>query len=142
MAYQGIKRKVAIATILVNDPEVLVLDEPGVGLDPPTLVDIRNTLGRLKNEGKKSLVIVSHDIESFLPLIDEILVLDKGSVAAIGSPPQVCNELGDDERLRPLLPGIALLVRDLQLAGVPLASDDYRVSQMTNRIAHLVGKII
>lgn len=137
---QGVKRKVAIAGVLVNDPEVLILDEPGVGLDPPSLAELKDTLGRLKETGKKSLVIVSHDVESFLPLLDEILVLDKGSVASMGNPSEVCNELGADERLRNMLPGIALLVRDLQLAGVPLESGEYRVSQLTDQIVRLVGE--
>jgi energy-coupling factor transport system ATP-binding protein len=136
---QGIRRKVAIAGVLVNDPEVLILDEPGVGLDPPSLVELRDILGRLKQYEKKSLVIVSHDVESFLPLLDEILVLEKGKVASIGTPHQVCEELGDNERLRPVLPGIALLVRDLQKAGVPIESGNYQVSQLTDQIARLVG---
>ncbi len=99
----GEKRKAAIAGVLVNRPEVLILDEPAVGLDPPSLRDLTALLVRLKEAGNRSVIVVSHDMEAFLPLLDLLLVLKKGRVAAVGAPKAVIADMALDPDLRDLL---------------------------------------
>jgi energy-coupling factor transport system ATP-binding protein len=89
----GQKRKVAIAGVLVNRPEVLILDEPVVGLDPPSCRDLSAFLARLKNSGDRSVVVVSHDMEAFLPVLDLLLVLKKGRMVARGKPKEVIADM-------------------------------------------------
>lgn len=131
----GEKRKVALAAILVNDPETVMLDEPAVGLDPPSVADLVGALEKMKGAGEKTLVIVSHDMEYFLPILDLMMVLDHGRVAAFGSPGEVCDALADDPAMEELLPGLALLVRDLRKAGYPLDPDEFRASVLACRIS-------
>ena len=133
----GQRRKAAIAAILVNEPEILILDEPLVGLDPPSMSDLAALLGRMKQSGEKSLIVVSHDMEVFLPLVDRLMVLNEGRMVGFGSTADICDEAGDDSALRDLLPPLAVLVRDLRKAGVPLDRNEFRVTVLAERLAEL-----
>jgi energy-coupling factor transport system ATP-binding protein len=131
----GEKRRVAIAGVLVNDPGILVLDEPAVGLDPPSLVELVQVLEHIKIVGGRSIVIVSHDMEPFLALLDFLLVLDRGRVAAYGSPADVCAILGDDPVMRGYLPDLAMLVYHLRRQGVALLPDEFRIRSIADQLA-------
>lgn len=133
------KRKVAIAGILVNQPRVLVLDEPGVGLDPATVSDLVQLLGTMKASGERSVIIVSHDIGPFLPILDTLLVLNQGKRAAMGTPEEVCEELSEHIEMRSILPPIALLVHELRLAGFSIPFGEYRIPELAEEIARLAG---
>ena len=124
----GQKRKVAIAGILVNRPETLVLDEPTVGLDPPSSRELVLFLHGLKTSGNRTIVIVSHNMGPFLFLLDRLLVLDRGRVAGFGSPAEIREKLADDAAIRELLPELTLVVHDLRKAGCPIQQDEYRIT--------------
>jgi energy-coupling factor transport system ATP-binding protein len=138
----GQKRKVAIAGILVNRPETLVLDEPTVGLDPPSSRELVLLLKGLKKSGNRTIVIVSHNLGPFLPLLDCLLALDRGRVAGFGSPAEVCEKLADDAVMRQLLPELALVVHDLRKAGCPIPRDEYRIPELLDRLTHLSPSIV
>ncbi len=133
----GRKRKVAIAGILVNRPEIFILDEPAVGLDPLSLKELVVFLQALKVRGNTTILIVSHDMEPFLHLLDHMLVLDRGRVAAFGSPADVCELLDDDPVMREFLPELALLVHDLHKAGCSVARDEYRIPELLRQLTNL-----
>jgi len=135
----GEKRKVAIAGVLVNEPEILVLDEPAVGLDPLSRVDLIAVLLEMRRSRDKSVVIVSHDMEPFMPLLDHLLVLDQGRAAAYGPPAEVCRELVRQPGLAELLPGLVLLVNDLRNSGADISENEFRASAVADRIADLLG---
>ena len=130
----GEKRKTAIAGVLVNEPAVLVLDEPAVGLDPPSMADVIRLLHGMKQSGDRTIVIVSHDMGPFLSLLDSLLVLNAGRVAAFGSPGEVCALLGDDPVMRNYLPRLALLVHDLARLGVPVRTDDFTIETLAEQL--------
>jgi energy-coupling factor transport system ATP-binding protein len=136
----GEKRKAAIAGILVNEPEVLVLDEPAVGLDPPSLADLIRTLQSLMTSDRRSILIASHDMEPFLALLDLLLVLDRGGVAAFGTPSDVCSQLRDDPALRPLLPELALLTEDLRRSGCAIPPNEFRIPVLVDELERLFGR--
>jgi energy-coupling factor transport system ATP-binding protein len=133
----GQKRKVAIAGILVNRPETLVLDEPTVGLDPPSSRELVLLLQGLKDSGAGTIVIVSHNMGPFLPLLDRLLVLDRGRVVGFGSPSEVFEKLADDKVMRQLLPELALAGRHLRRAGRPIPLDEYRMHELLDQLIHL-----
>jgi energy-coupling factor transport system ATP-binding protein len=133
----GAKRKVAIAGILVNEPEVVILDEPAVGLDPPSLASLIRALEKMREPRDRTVVIVSHDMEPFLPILDRLMVLMQGRVAAFGPPSEVCESLKNDPDTRALLPELALLVHELRQAGVPLSPDEFRIPVLVERLADL-----
>lgn len=76
----GQKRRVAIAGILVLDPQVLVLDEPAAGLDPQGAKEMMDLFMRLNKEEGKTILLVSHDMEHVMQYADEVIVLEDGQV--------------------------------------------------------------
>lgn len=76
----GQKRRVAIAGILAMDPSVLVLDEPTAGLDPQGAQDMMQLFVRMNREYKKTVLIVTHDMEHVLNYCDEVIVVRDGHI--------------------------------------------------------------
>lgn len=81
----GMKRRLTIARSLINDPELLVLDEPTTGLDPQARHAIWARLRDLKHLGK-TLLLTSHYMEEAERLCDELVIMDHGVIVAQGTP--------------------------------------------------------
>ncbi|MBO0827539.1 MAG: ABC transporter ATP-binding protein [Streptosporangiales bacterium] len=81
----GMKRRLTIARSLVNEPELLLLDEPTTGLDPQARHLVWDKLFRLKTQGV-TLVLTTHYMDEAEQLCDRLVVMDKGLIAAEGSP--------------------------------------------------------
>jgi lipooligosaccharide transport system ATP-binding protein len=84
----GMKRRLTIARALINEPEVLLLDEPTTGLDPQARHVLWDRLYRLKQQGV-TLVLTTHYMDEAEQLCDRLVVMDKGSIAAEGSPAEL-----------------------------------------------------
>lgn len=76
----GQKRRVAIAGILAMDPHVLVLDEPTAGLDPQGAKDMMQLFVKMNKEYKKTVLVVTHDMEHVLHYCDEVVVVKDGAI--------------------------------------------------------------
>ena len=81
----GMKRRLTIARALVNEPDVVLLDEPTTGLDPQARHVLWDRLYRLKQRGV-TLVLTTHYMDEAEQLCDRLVVMDKGRIAAEGSP--------------------------------------------------------
>jgi lipooligosaccharide transport system ATP-binding protein len=81
----GMKRRLTIARSLINDPDVLLLDEPTTGLDPQARHTVWDRLFRLKQRGV-TLILTTHYMDEAEQLCDRLVVMDKGRIAAEGSP--------------------------------------------------------
>ena len=81
----GMKRRLTIARALVNEPDVLLLDEPTTGLDPQARHVVWERLYRLKQRGV-TLVLTTHYMDEAEQLCDRLVVMDKGRIVAEGSP--------------------------------------------------------
>jgi lipooligosaccharide transport system ATP-binding protein len=81
----GMKRRLTIARSLINDPEVMLLDEPTTGLDPQARHVVWDRLYRLKQSGV-TLVLTTHYMDEAEQLCDRLVVMDKGKIVAEGSP--------------------------------------------------------
>nr|WP_232376706.1 ABC transporter ATP-binding protein [Amycolatopsis aidingensis] len=84
----GMKRRLTIARSLVNDPELLLLDEPTTGLDPQARHLLWDRLFRLKSRGV-TLIITTHYMDEAEQLCDRLVVMDGGRIAAEGSPAEL-----------------------------------------------------
>lgn len=87
----GMKRRLTIARSLVNNPEVLLLDEPTTGLDPQARHVLWDRLFRLKRQGV-TLIITTHYMDEAEQLCDRLVVMDKGRIVAEGSPRGLIEE--------------------------------------------------
>ena len=81
----GMKRRLTLARALINDPQLLVLDEPTTGLDPQARHLIWERLRRLTQEGK-TLVLTTHFMEEAERLCDRLAIMDRGRLIATGTP--------------------------------------------------------
>lgn len=74
----GMKQRLGIANAILNDPEILILDEPTNGLDPVGIVEIRNFLRQLCHEQGKTIIISSHILSEMALLVDDIGIINEG----------------------------------------------------------------
>jgi len=94
----GMKRRLTIARSLMNDPQMLLLDEPTTGLDPQARHILWDRLFRLKERGT-TLVLTTHYMDEAEQLSDRIVVVDKGAIMAEGSPAQLIRQYSSREVL-------------------------------------------
>ena len=92
----GMKRRLTIARSLVNDPELLLLDEPTTGLDPQARHVVWDRLFRLKQRGV-TLVLTTHYMDEAEQLCDRLVVMDHGRIVAEGSPRQLIEKYSTRE---------------------------------------------
>jgi ABC-2 type transport system ATP-binding protein len=95
----GMKRRLNIAAALMHDPQLLILDEPTVGVDPQSRNAIFDTLEKLKAMGR-SLIYTSHYMEEVERLADHIVIIDHGRVLADESPAALYRRLPSQAALR------------------------------------------
>ena len=113
----GQKKRVAIAGVLVMEPEVIIADEPTAGLDPEMTTRVLDLLDTLHRTGR-SIVISTHDVELALAWADHVIVLRQGRLLAEGRPDAV---LADDPLLREarlLQPIVVSAYRQLRAKGL------------------------
>ncbi|UCG73184.1 MAG: ATP-binding cassette domain-containing protein [Chromatiales bacterium] len=84
----GMKRRLSIARALINDPELIVLDEPTTGLDPQVRRMIWTRLRQLRNAGK-TLLLTTHYMDEAERLCDELVIVDHGRIISHGHPAQL-----------------------------------------------------
>ncbi|RLE21694.1 MAG: ABC transporter ATP-binding protein [Actinobacteria bacterium] len=94
----GMKRRLAIARSLINEPDLLLLDEPTTGLDPQARHVLWDRLYRLKQRGV-TLVLTTHYMDEAEQLCDRLVVMDQGRIAAEGSPSDLINRYSTREVL-------------------------------------------
>ncbi|MER7115684.1 ABC transporter ATP-binding protein [Saccharomonospora azurea] len=99
----GMKRRLTIARSLVNDPDVLLLDEPTTGLDPQARHLLWDKLFRLKSQGV-TLLITTHYMDEAEQLCDRLVVMDGGRIVAEGSPAELIDRYSTREVLELRLP--------------------------------------
>jgi len=94
----GMKRRLTIARALVNEPELLLLDEPTTGLDPQARHLVWDRLYRLKQQGV-TIVLTTHYMDEAEQLCDRLVVMDKAKIVAFGSPRRLIDQYSTREVL-------------------------------------------
>ena len=163
------KRRLLIARALINDPEIVVLDEPTTGLDPQARHLVWDRLRALTVEGK-TLVLTTHYMEEAARLCDRLVIMEGGLIIARGSPaalieehvsPQVLEFRAgseDLERLRPVVEAISdavertgeavlaftadadALMERVQASGVEVENTVYRQAGLEDVFLRLTGR--
>jgi len=113
----GMKRRLTIARALVNDPKILLLDEPTTGLDPQARHILWDRLFRLKEQGT-TLVLTTHYMDEAEQLCDRLVVVDKGTIMAEGSPAELIRRHSSREVLEVRFGSDRNAVVAEQIAGV------------------------
>ena len=87
----GMKRRAGIAQAMLNNPKILILDEPTAGLDPLRTMSISKLIRETQHKYNVTSILVTHDMESVYVAADRVALLDEGKVAAVGTPEEFRN---------------------------------------------------
>jgi lipooligosaccharide transport system ATP-binding protein len=124
----GMKRRLTIARGLINEPEMMLLDEPTTGLDPQARHLVWERLYRLKREGV-TLILTTHYMDEAEQLCDRLVVMDKARIVAEGSPRSLIEQHSSREVLELRFDGDAALKLDGDLGGLV-----ERVEELPDRV--------
>jgi lipooligosaccharide transport system ATP-binding protein len=127
----GMRRRLTIARSLINEPEILLLDEPTTGLDPQARHVLWDRLFRLKHDGV-TLIVTTHYMDEAEQLCDRLAVMDRGRIVAEGSP----RELIDAHVTREVVE--LRFAPDLQRK----AADRLRAAEVALRVEELPDRVI
>lgn len=94
---KGFQQRVGLAQALLNDPEILVLDEPTVGLDPKQIIEIRNLIKSLA--GTRTIILSSHILPEVTMTCSRIAVINKGKIVAFDTPKGLTSKLNNTQKL-------------------------------------------
>ncbi len=111
----GQKQIVNLASVMVMNPEVLILDEPTSQLDPIAAADFIATLKKLNNELGLTIIITEHRLEDLIPLSDKILALDNGKKLIFDTPQIAITALKDNDALLAAMPSSVRLYHALDI---------------------------
>ncbi len=95
----GLKQRLALAKAFINDPELLILDEPTVGLDPDISVRIREQIAELRRERRMTILLSTHYMREADQLCDEVVFLREGVILARGDPQSLKRQILSGDRI-------------------------------------------
>jgi lipooligosaccharide transport system ATP-binding protein len=125
----GMKRRLTIARSLINDPELVILDEPTTGLDPQARHLVWERLYRLKQRGR-TLIITTHYMDEAEQLCDRLVVMDKAKIVAEGSPRQLIDQYATRE------------VLEIRVTDAVRSTLDGRLDGIADRIEMLPDRLL
>ena len=94
---KGYRQRVGLAQALVHDPEVLILDEPTVGLDPNQITDVRNLIKSLA--GNHTVILSTHILPEVGITCQRVVIINKGRIAAVDTPENLTRQLQGSDRI-------------------------------------------
>lgn len=133
----GQKRRVAIASILAMQPQVLILDEPCAGLDPVGRNIILDLVKEYQHKMGNTVILVSHSMEDVAKLCNKVLVMNQGKVAMYGTVPEVYSQ---GEKLKEMglnVPQITDVFLKLKASGIDCRTDIFTVDNGVQEINRL-----
>lgn len=136
----GQMRKVAIAGILASNPNILILDEPTVGLDPKGKYDLLELLVKIQKETKKTIVMISHDMNIVCRYADRIIVMHEGNLVYDGNKQQLFQDLPKLNSFNLDLPEcakIALKMKEEKIIDfdiIPLTKEELKQIILNNKV--------
>lgn len=115
---KGYRQRVGLAQALVNDPEVLVLDEPTIGLDPKQIIEIRSLIKSLA--GQRTVILSTHILPEVSMICSRVIIINQGQIVAVDSPESLTARLSQSERIQVQVDGPpeAVLAELRRLPGV------------------------
>lgn len=95
---RGFRQRVGLAQALIHDPEILILDEPTVGLDPKQIREIRDLIKSF--QGEKTVILSTHILPEVSMTCQNVLIIDKGSIVASGTPETLTRQMNDAAEIK------------------------------------------
>jgi len=137
----GQKRRVAIAGVLVLEPQILILDEPTAGLDPKGRDEIFELIKMLHNETDNTIILVSHSMEDVAKLVNRVIVMNEGSVEMDGSPKEIFTRAERLEEIGLSAPQITYLMKKLKTYYSTINDNIFTVQDAKKELMKFLGGI-
>jgi energy-coupling factor transport system ATP-binding protein len=137
----GEMRRVAIASVLAIDPEVIILDEPTASLDPQSRDKLLAVIKNLYQRYKRTIILVSHNMEIIAELTKRLIVMEKGRIVMDDTPRKIFQE--SIEKLESIglsLPPVTYLMYKLKKIGKPVTSGILTIEEAKEEILKLIKK--
>ena len=146
---KGYKQRVGVAQALIHEPEVLILDEPTIGLDPKQIVEVRELIKGLA--GNHTVILSSHILPEVSMTCDRVIIINNGRIVAIDTPSNLTSQLGGSQRIELEIVGSAeslptLLSEIPQVRNVSLGQPQERHHPVlveadgTQDVRHLIAR--
>lgn len=119
----GWKRKTAFAATLAAKPKWLLLDEPTAGVDPQSMGPLLQAIRNHRNTSDGGVIVVSHDLDTFLPIADQVIIMRRGALDAVVEPKALYEDPSLLIRAHVGLPSSIQISMALNKAGIRLAED-------------------
>jgi len=94
---RGYKQRVGLSQALVHDPDVIILDEPTIGLDPKQIIEVRHLIKGLA--GTHTIILSTHILPEVSMTCDRVVIINKGKIAAEGSPESLTSQLDGGQKI-------------------------------------------
>ena len=112
---KGYKQRVSMAGALVGNPEIIILDEPTVGLDPKQIIEIRNLIKKLgKNH---TLIISSHILSEISQICEKVIIINKGQLVAVDSPENLEDKVNVENAINIIVEDMENKIESLKING-------------------------
>ncbi|MGI6094306.1 MAG: energy-coupling factor ABC transporter ATP-binding protein [Lachnospiraceae bacterium] len=134
----GQQQRVALASILVLEPDILVIDEPTSQLDPKETERVFDIIRRMKEAGK-TIILVEHKIELVAEYADDIIVLEDGKLIDFGEKHEVLSKLELQEH-GIVLPQSAVLADKMRKRGIAVAPNVVTRAELTEELHKIYGR--
>jgi len=133
----GQKQRVAIAGVMAMEPKCIVFDEPTAMLDPKGRQEVIETIIKLKEEKKLTIVLITHYMEEAVRA-DRVIVMDKGKIMRDDSPKNIFSEVKFMKNMGLDVPQVTELCYALAKAGIPIRQDVLTVSECADELMKLL----
>lgn len=128
---KGYRQRVGLAQALLGNPEVLILDEPTVGLDPKQMLEIRSLIRELGKE--HTVILSSHILSEISAICERVIIINRGSIVAVDTPQHLAERMvgtsyllriqGEEQEIMPVLNGLEGV-----LSAEKTETDEYRIA--------------
>jgi len=132
---RGYKQRVGLAQALVHDPDVIILDEPTVGLDPKQIIDVRHLIKGLA--GDHTIILSTHILPEVSMTCDRVVIINKGKIVAVDTPQNLTTQLKGGQKVHVDVTAPEKPLTDL-LSAIPGAS---RVEVSSHPGGHLTAVV-
>jgi ABC-2 type transport system ATP-binding protein len=130
---KGLRQRISVARALVHDPEIIILDEPTMGLDPATANSIRDFVRNLK--GNKTMILCTHYMAEADSLCDRVAILNKGKIIDVGTPSYLKSKIHGDVILKVRIQNLddvnsykEQIMKFASVAAVDFVDEEYLIS--------------
>ena len=136
----GMKQRLGIAQAMLNNPKILILDEPTAGLDPKGRDEILDQIAYLHKSCDMTVILVSHSMEDIAKYVDRIIVMNRGSMLFDDVPKKVFEHYQELEQVGLSAPQVTYIMHELREKGLEVPVNITTIEEATDAIVAALAK--